>query len=105
MPLKPVDFQLLVPRATEVARNNSNLQFKNNEFTAAQAASTNKQAELETKTVSQKENTQQAAIHKDGSSNRNHLFEQGKRKKKKGTKQTGNESNIKKQINTIDIRL
>jgi len=102
MPIKPIDFQALLPKASEVTQKNSNLQFKNNTYITEQFNKTNMQSRLETKTVNEKEKAQEVAIQVNGPEKRDY----GKQKRKKKDKKPALKDNKDKEgTSRIDIRL
>jgi len=106
MSIRPVDFQILMPKVNEVGKNLSAEQHKMTSQVLGQAEQSVKQAEQQTKSVHSQKEAQKIAIQE----------KQREQKKQKGKEKKKDEENPEKEKNqqkgtlpqerrTIDIRL
>jgi len=107
VPIKPVDFQVMIPRTLEAAKVSNDLAQKNHLQQQQQAAATQLRAEDSLRQVYSRSNAEQVRItdkQREGRSN-----DKGKKKKGQSGQQTDeNENNrLNKEIktSTIDIKI
>lgn len=101
MTIKPIDFQVQIPKTNEISKIQSDVRHKN-ELIQQQQSSTNQQkAEDSVNLVHKKDNTQQSKINEKQNKG-------SKEKKEKGNKKRNYNSNSsieEEQTSIIDIRL
>ena len=96
MSIKPIDFQVMLPKAIEVSKVHSDEQHKNQAVQQQQTASTQHSADRNARQVHSQESVQEARIRE--RRERNQGKEKKKSKQDKGKNSDENSS-------TIDIRL
>ncbi len=107
MPIKPVDFQVMMPRTLEAAKVSNDLAQKNHLFQQQQAAATQNKAEDSLRQVYSRTQAEHARINEKQREN----SQEGRKKKKKG--QNGQENkdiennrlNKELKTSTIDIKI
>ena len=106
MPIKPIDFQIMVPRTMEAAKISNDEAQRNQTMLQQQATATQHKADDTLKTVYSRSKTQEAKITEKQRDDR-----QNKKKKKDGREYENTEENCKskpvKEIKTctIDIKI
>jgi hypothetical protein len=95
MSIKPVDFQVMLPKTSEVSKISSDDQHRNTALQQMQSQSTQNKSELNLRQVHSQDKTPEARIKEKQEKN------QDGRKEKKKNKQNNNSDNT----STIDIRL
>jgi hypothetical protein len=106
--IKPIDFQIVMPRTTEISKVANDEQHKGTLLQQQQAASTQNKAEASTKQVHTQENIQHAEIREKQQKEQGSRKEQDK--KEEDAENTENKKQVKKtnpqiRTSTIDIRL
>lgn len=101
MSIKPIDFQVQIPKTNEVAKIQSESRHKNELIEQQQAAINRQTAQDSVNLVHSRDNAQQARINERQNS---------KEKKEKGNKKKNNNNNGKSSVkeektSTIDIRI
>ena len=101
MSIKPIDFQVQIPKTNEVAKIRSEDQHKNEVIQQHQSSVNQHKAEDSVNLVHSRDNTQQSKINEKQNKN-------SKEKKEKGNKKRNYNSNSsieEEQTSVIDIRL
>jgi hypothetical protein len=96
MSIKPVDFQVMLPKTSEVSRQSSDDQHRNLSLLQMQSQSTQNKSELNLRQVHSQDKTPEARIKEKQEKNQG-----GRKEEKKKNKKDNNSDNT----STIDIRL
>ena len=97
MSIKPVDFQVMLPKTSEVSKVSSDDQHRNTAMQQMQSQSTQNKTELNLRQVHSQDKTPEARIKEKQEKN-----EGGKKEEKRKNKRDNNTDN---NSSTIDIRL
>lgn len=104
MAIRPVDYQILMPKVNEAAKIQSDLQQKSVSHAQQQAESSVKQAEKDTKRVHTQSETQKTIIT-DEERRKGSEQEQSKKKKSKKEDTAEVKTQLPHERHTIDIRI
>lgn len=104
MSIKPVEFQVMIPRTTSVSKIHSDAQHKEQIFQQQQSLSVQHNAEASTKKVYSQDKIKDVAIKEKEEKSRGN-GENRKKKNKSGFGQASKPCSGKNNTSTIDIRL
>lgn len=104
MSIKPVDFQVMLPRTMEVAKVHNEVEHKNQALLKQQASLIQHKAENNLKQVYTQENAQEARIREKQEKERRERKKEDK-KKKQGENKSNIDTKSGERTSTIDIRL
>ena len=107
MSIKPIDLQVMIPRATEVAKANNEENQRNLSAQQQQASATKHKAEDSIKQVYAREQAQNTRIAQRQKENRQNDGKKKKEPGKNGQDQENSRSSLNKDIktSTIDIKI
>ena len=101
MSIKPIDFQIQIPKTNEISKIQSENQNKNDAVQQQQASLSQQKAKDSVNLVHTRENTQKSKINDKQNNGSNEKKEKGKKKRN----YNNNSSLEEEQTSTIDIRL
>ena len=107
MSVKPVDFQVMIPRTIDAAKVRSDELQKNHTLAQQQAAALNEKAEGSLKQVYSRSETQEARINEKQKENsqQNEKRKKGDKNKDKSDDMDGNKQGKAIRTSTIDIKI
>ena len=103
MPIKPVDFQVMLPKTLEVSKIHQDEVHKNQAIQQQQTAANQLKTEEHLQQVYSQDKAHEGKIRE--KQEKDQRDPDGKKKKKKGNYGTGKEIKEEEQASTIDIRL
>ncbi|RCX15542.1 hypothetical protein DFR58_113124 [Anaerobacterium chartisolvens] len=103
MSIKPIDFQVMLPKAPEVAKISNDAQHRMDALQQQQASAVQQNAQNSTKTVHSKDKANEAAIHEKQQKDKE---EKGKGKKKgKYNYNSSKKAELQEKTSTIDVKI
>ena len=103
MPIKPVNYQVMLPKAAEMSKLHTDEQHKSHLIQQQQATSLQNKAENNLKQVYSKDKAENGRIKEKQEKNQNN--KKGEEKEKKDKKSKNKDFNSVEKTSTIDIRL
>ncbi|MCX8130295.1 MAG: hypothetical protein N3I35_09380 [Clostridia bacterium] len=105
MSIKPVDFQVMLPRTTEISKIHSDEQHKNQIIQQQQESTVQHKAEDNVKYVHSQDKVQEAKIREKEEKERNDKKQEKRKNKNKGNYNSNSKKEEDIKTSTIDIRL